>query len=356
MSCKEPSIENVSGKAETTDDSESSSNSDTSSNNESSSDQNSDFLDDDEYKIIFNAIVKNRPKNVDDFWKIKEWDLDAKEETAMAGFNFLLKNEENFIEKTLIVALKKGLADVVEIILSLNVDMEVVHYLLDHSPINLAIKIHNLKIVKIILKHNFDVNHETFMGSLPLQVAVVNEDIEIIKEVLKNGANPNVFDDNDKTPLSNALERNRFDIAEILLEFGADVNSSPDWGWGKTALHFAAENGMLETVKFLLKNNANIECMDFYLDTPLELAIENEHVEVLKTLLSNGANANSHHGGYPSPLCYASPKMAKLIFDHAIDLDLEIRDGHGNTVFEHTLKTKKFDILKMIAFHQNMQP
>ena len=76
----------------------------------------------------------------------------------------------------------------------------------------------------------------------------------------------------------------------------------------------------------------------------------------MKTLLSNGANANSHHGEYTSPLCYASPKMAKLIFDHAIDLDLEIRDGHGNTVFEHTLKTKKFDILKMIAFHQNMQP
>ena len=49
--------------------------------------------------------------------------------------------------------------------------------------------------------------------------------------------------------------------------------------------------------------------------------------------------------------------MAKLIFDYATDLDLEIRDeGHGHNVFEHTLYTKKFEILKMIVFHQNMQP
>ena len=97
---------------------------------------------------------------------------------------------------------------------------------------------------------------------------------------------------------------------------------------------------MLETVKSLLKNNANIKCMDFLSDT----------------LLLNGANANCHHGEHPSPLCYASLKMAKLMFDHATDLDLEIRDGHENTVFEYTLKIKKFKILKMIAFHQNMQP
>ena len=48
--------------------------------------------------------------------------------------------------------------------------------------------------------------------------------------------------------------------------------------------------------------------------------------------------------------------MAKLIFDHATDLDLELRDKDDrNTVFEHTLDIKEFEILKMITFHQNMK-
>ena len=359
MSSNEPSIENVSGKAETTDDIESSSNRDTSSNNESSFDPNTDFLDDEEYNIIFDAIVKNSPKNVEDFLKIKDWDLDANEETVMTGFNFLLKNEENFIEETLIVAIKKGLSDIVEKILSFNVDMDVIHdlRLFNQSPINHAIEIHNLKIVKILLRHNFDVNHETFIGSLPIQVAVDKEDIEIIKELLKNGANPDVFGKTSKTPLLEALERKRLDIVKILIENGADINARSEKGI--TSLHLTAINGNLEIVQFLLKNGANIDCVDYCKLTPLHFATNftdaEGDAEVLKTLLINGANANRRCHCYSTAFAEAVDKTTRVyFFDYASDLDLNIRDYRGNTPFEDDLKCNKISSAKMIAYYLSL--
>ena len=143
--------------------------------------------------------------------------------------------------------------------------------------------------------------------------------------------------------------------AEILLENGANINFRSDSG--QTALHYAAELGKLEIVEFLLKNNANIDCIDENLDTPLFIAMENEHVEVLEILLQKGANVNFQDEDLRTPLFHASPKMAKLIFDYATDLDLEIRDEEDrSTAFEHNLELKMFDIFKMIVFHQNMQP
>ena len=70
----------------------------------------------------------------------------------------------------------------------------------------------------------------------------------------------------------------------------------------------------------------------------------------MEILLQKGANVNFQDEDLRTRLFHASPKMTKLIFDHATDLDLELRNTDDrNTVFEHTLDIKKFEILKMIT-------
>ena len=312
----------------------------------------------DRHEILFNAIVKKSPKIVEDLLKMENWNLDATNivgETAllvafindrMDIVDLLLKYEAK-IEETLVVAIQKGLVDIVEKILTFDIDMYMVHEVANQSPINFAIQINNLTIVKILLKHNFDVNHETFIGSLPLQVAVSTENIEIIKELLKNGAKPDVYDENEMTPLMNALGIDRFDIAEILLENGAAINSRSVNGL--TALHHAAKNGKVNVIKFLMKNNANIDSVDWHKSTPLDVA--NGLPEVVKTLLLNGANPNLLGVIGCTPFANSSNKMRIYYFDYARNLDLNIRNSKGYTPFEDDLRYNDISSAKMICYY-----
>ena len=315
----------------------------------------------DRHEILFNAIVKKSLTIVEALLKMEDWNLDATNlvgETAllvafindrMDIVDLLLKYEAK-IEETLVVAIKKGLIEIVEKILTFDIDMYMVQKVANQSPINFAIQINNLKTVKILLKHNFDVNHETFIGSLPLQVAVSTENIEIIKELLKNGAKPDVYDENEMTPLMNALGIDRFDIAEILLENGADIDSRSLFGL--TALHHAAKNGKVNVVNFLLKNNANIDCVDSHKSTPLDVA--NGLPEVVKILLLKGANSNLISYIGCTPFANSSNKMRIYYFDYATNLNLNVRNSKGYTPFEDDLRYNDISSAKMIFYYLNL--
>jgi len=58
----------------------------------------------------------------------------------------------------------------------------------------------------------------------------------------------------------------------------------------KTALHFAATNGYVETVTFLLENGAEPHPLSFDIWTPMHYAAENGHAEVIIVLLNHGAD------------------------------------------------------------------
>ena len=64
-------------------------------------------------------------------------------------------------------------------------------------------------------------------------------------------------------------------------------------------LHAAAGRGNIDTVKYLVKNNASLEIKDKYLKTPLHYSIENNHLDVIEFLVEQGANINSKDIDFP---------------------------------------------------------
>ncbi len=54
---------------------------------------------------------------------------------------------------------------------------------------------------------------------------------------------------------------------------------------GHTSLHLAAQNGHLESVKFLVQNGAEKEARQKNDWTPLHLAAQNGHLETVKFLV-----------------------------------------------------------------------
>ena len=77
-------------------------------------------------------------------------------------------------------------------------------------------------------------------------------------------------------------------MVKLLQEAGANVESKDDeFGW--TPLSFAALNGHLDAVKFLVEEGgADVESKDLSQKTPLSRAAAEGHLEVVKFLVEEG--------------------------------------------------------------------
>eukprot|EP00899_Mesostigma_viride_P003846 jgi/Mesvir1/13462/Mv16521-RA.1 len=101
--------------------------------------------------------------------------------------------------------------------------------------------------------------------------------------------------------------------------------------FGKTPLHLASDEGMLDVVRYLIKSGADVNALDKGETTPLHLASENGHFGVVQELLKSGAavNAKDQHG--LTPLIAASG-MGRLDVVQALiesGADLDAKGSHG---------------------------
>jgi ankyrin repeat protein len=82
-----------------------------------------------------------------------------------------------------------------------------------------------------------------------------------------------------------AAYNGNLEIVKFLVQNGANVNAEDD-----SALLFAAENGHLEVVEFLLENGADVNAME---DQALRWAAYNGNLEVCQFLVKSGANVHA---------------------------------------------------------------
>lgn len=164
----------------------------------------------------------------------------------------------------------------------------------------LALKWDSMEKVNKLIRAGADINGICLEGS-PLACAlewggfnsgwgekkrnkVYAERIKRAAFLLDKGANVNTPD----VPLITAMDTPG--AFNLLLEAGADVNAVN--GWGKSALHAAAERDNAEYIKILLERGADINIQHREGYTPLMKAIYRENPETVKLLLDNGADLN----------------------------------------------------------------
>ena len=198
---------------------------------------------------------------------------------------------------SLYVAVQNGNATVVEGLLKIGCDPNIINSRIEKDmkcPLYLAIEKRNLKILKLLFKHNANANLKHMYGGTPLHYAVgyENGDIQIVKELLDNGADTDAQNRYQITPLIIALESKRIDIAEALLAYGANINYPCNSG-GRTVLHDMVFKRDIEIIKFLLENGANVDSASYNKETPLLACLEIDRLDIAECLLKKGANANS---------------------------------------------------------------
>ena len=113
----------------------------------------------------------------------------------------------------------------------------------------------------------------------------------VVKDFLsENGIDTK--DNEGRTAIINAAFYNNTKLLKWLIENGADINKLDSIGF--SALHFACQEGHIESVKILLDNEPNVNLVDNYGNTPAWVTIMNwrggENFPILKMLYKNGAD------------------------------------------------------------------
>ncbi|KAJ6031137.1 Mg2+ transporter protein CorA-like/Zinc transport protein ZntB [Penicillium herquei] len=302
--------------------------------------------------------------------------------------------------------------------MSFNGNLDAVNLLLDHgakfnatdvdkdTALHLAaMKGHHKIAEKLIEKDDSALERQDNSGDTPLHIGARCGKDEVVQLLLRKGAKPDVQNSDGNKSLHLAAKCNHCNIAEDLLNQADGVNllemqnnlgetpyliaakfeaksavrllikrgANPDAQdkFQNTALHLAASEGSLETVRlFVGKEESDQhnfrESVNNLGETPLLVAIQVGEEEVVNFLLENGANLEAKDVNGNSALHFAVsyPKTAinllETLFAQKTTKEklLEMRNNSGETPYLIAAKTTDDDavnrLLKLLKHGANL--
>lgn len=229
----------------------------------------------------------------------------------------------------LLYAASFGFKDIAKLLIDAGADCNVKDPQEHHTPVLRAAWGNHKEILQLLLAHkNIDVNvPELKTGETALMKACANGDVEITQLLLEHKANANLRSlDNGTAFHSAARSTNSLEIMKLLRPkvTDIDIEGTED---KCTPLFLACANGELESVQFLLQNQAIVNTKDKDGNTPLMTAAGFGSPEVVKLLLENNADSKfqNKEGVFAlleaaSTLCVENVKKLVYSYSNAINL------------------------------------
>jgi len=146
---------------------------------------------------------------------------------------------------------------------------------------------------------------ETANAPLPLVQAVIANDEAKVRALIAEGADVNDVDNQGKTALHWAVQDGNVAIASLLLDAGADIEAEDKEMYISSPLITAASTGKAEMIALLVEKGANINKKDADGMTALMYAAMNGHKNAVKTLLQLGARRDDVDQSGMTALMYA---------------------------------------------------
>lgn len=194
---------------------------------------------------------------------------------------------------------------------------------LSRTPLHAAASSGNLNIVKMLMDFHVELNVVVpKSGETPLHLAASRGHLQTVKWLVEGldasddelhiyeslvpqsyyqAWTENLLTDSASTRRSSRGTDAKYFAQESMCKLQslcgryADINMRTREG--RTALHLAASNGHVPTMRFLLQTGADINLVDNNGNTALRLAAENGHLKAVKLLLTAGAELDSDQLG-----------------------------------------------------------
>ncbi|XP_059153195.1 ankyrin-2-like [Physella acuta] len=209
-------------------------------------------------------------------------------------------------------------------------------------------------LVKLILSYNANVTYTTKLTQEScLHYCARAGNADILMEIVKHlgpqiQAIVNKQSRNGQSPLLVASEQGHLDIVKILLKNQARVDIFDEHG--KTALHLAAENGHEQVADMLLYHKAFVNAKSKHGLTPLHLASSNGNVALVKLLVDkHGATIDALTLAKKTPLHMAAQNGKKEVCSALIKMkaDTNAIDAQGQSPLHLAGESNHSDVVKL---------
>lgn len=179
------------------------------------------------------------------------------------------------------------------------------------------------------------IDDETDDGFSPLVMAILEEQVDIVRLLLERGADAN-HRVKRMPPLVHAVMRSDHgcEMMQLVLDHGAVLNtiSGPEQ---RTALHWAAAEGMAEAVDFLIEKGMDMEAKCSKGRTPLILAAEFGHTDAANILWVHGADLRTRSDNGGTALTWAAcnnrVEVVEFLLKQGAEVDLRDTKGHSKS-------------------------
>ena len=190
------------------------------------------------------------------------------------------------------------------------------------TPLHYACKYCRPSIVSALVKLGADTGIRDLAGNLPIELAAACNCIEVVKVLLSHGAITHT-DAPRFCALHSAAAFGNEEMVDLLIASGVNLEEVADGEEGRTAMHWAVQEGHYAIVSTLLDNNANVNSQDENGYTPLIQAVSEGNLDIVQLLLRRGANPNLSSKSCSTALHLAyrwtSPEMINLLLQYGAD-------------------------------------
>jgi uncharacterized protein len=149
----------------------------------------------------------------------------------------------------------------------------------------------DLEIAELLIRAGADVNAANAFRVTPLSEACTNGGAALVDRLLKAGANPNTPIATGETPIMTCASSGSTDAVRMLLARGADVNAKEP-SQNQTALMWAASERHPQIVGMLIELGADLQAHSKKGFTALHFAAREGDLESVRLLLAAGVNIN----------------------------------------------------------------
>ena len=166
--------------------------------------------------------------------------------------------------------------------------------LLSVGPVTYAGALHDaaksgdLEQVQLLIVQGVDVNGKAIREESPLIIASLAGNGEIVNYLLQRGADINARSASGLTALHAAAYAGQTEIVSLLIAKGAPVNDVSN-RFETTPLHLASEENQVETVRALLRHDADMTVVEINGYSAMTQAGWRGYWDVVDLLLANGA-------------------------------------------------------------------